>query len=553
MERPDLEQFRAEFKKVNRQDPQALRDWFKANAHFTTNDLAQIANCSIIYLNKLKRVAGISKKPNNKPPRYKVPAKSPITLPDNWDNPEWLQKALDHYSVDAIAKATSCTRWFIRKRIKKWGLKVRSAMEACRSSNPKCTYAWCYNHYITQRMSQKQCAELAGVTIRAFSGWLNRFKIPVRSTKVIIKDLRIKEFAHKLKQIPIVNKVFIRESHVHVRFKNFFWESYYFDNRGLRQNGERLPFSYVVNYDDIVINKVPEVLPEYEYDMAETTSPYAMHLIVSRQELNKATFIERRLALHEFVRQIISMTWEPTKYPESVLLDDKANLMEYDPSTYRVDGGYTVFQKKQGHGKKIITHFFELNEHKMVLRSPRFATILASIMLKKRMPFNTTSLIRIIQSRLTANSSAIINQYISVSIPDPVVYAVLLEDLRVRGTVFDLTPGFGNRAMACAMLGLKYTTIPTERFSKAMQNGFGEFIGLDYEEYHGQKVDFLIYDENFGVPDMEKVQPYLGIAKQLLVFSPRSEVPTLMELQPTAVINVKTKWLKKEPNHFFLW
>ena len=104
------------------------------------------------------------------------------------------------------------------------------------------------------------------------------------------------------------------------------------------------------------------------------------------------------------------------------------------------------------------------------------------------------------------------------------------------------------------MENIEYYTIPDERFQKALDKGFVEFTGLDYHKWDNDKIDVLLYDNNFEVPDMKKVLGYLKYAKRMMVFVPHShKLDYQAKYKPKSVIKLKTRWFQKVPDYIFIW
>lgn len=549
----DLQEFRQKFNTVDKQNPEELRRWFEDHPYLSTNDHAQIADRAASYVRRLKAKAGINGTvPANLPVSKTQPKIVNINVPEDWDNPEWLAKMVKTYSLDDIADAVGIAKVTVFRKLTKYGITDR---KGTKSSNKYCTKEWCEEHYVKQGLSQAKCAKIAGICQQTFASWLNRFKIPVRTIQETMKShtnvqLWVRELSDKLQQQPIVRKVFLRKDHVHVRFMNYFWETYYVDYRPLKNN-RRPPLSYVINKKDASITNVPKVLPEYEDSLLSSNDQ--AHIAINRKDLKQASLIERRLAVHEYCRQITQRGWIWPEYPDHVLQDEWDKVRAFEEVRYLKHDGFTIFAYcgKPAPGRRIIEHFFDLSEFSNVFRSPRLTMkVLNQLLKRKDLTFNFHNMMRI----FSCDEVELPAKYPKFRIPDPAVYAVIFERLGIRGSVLDLTPGFGNRAIACALKGLKYFTIPDERFRLAIDKGFIEFVGLDFEEYAGQKVDLLLYDNNFDATDISKALQYADKAKNMIVFVPHSKkLATQAKYKPKSVVKIKTRWYQKAPDYLFIW
>jgi len=495
--------------------------------------------------------------PANLPVSKVIRLTNTIDVPADWDNAAWLSRVINIYSINAIAKACHVSRNVIKNRIKRYSL-VWSAINPSKNKNH--TWHWCDLHYTKLGWSQAKCAKKAGICQQAFVSWLNHFNIPVRTAKETLKSHRnvrlwVRRLCSQLEQQPIVRRVYLRSDHVHVRFTNYFWETYYLD--GAKFDKWRPAFSYYINRDDAVINNVPKVLPEYESDSFDTIYDsegliQQPHIIVNRNQLSNASFIEQRLALHEFCRQITRRGWIWPKHPMHVLQSDMQKLRDYKESKYVKNDTYSVFANNgclPPPGRKILEHFFDLSDYARIFRSPRCVVkLLNELITFKMIKFNTHNLLRVF-----SNGMAGLYGHKRFKLYDPSVYCIIFKKLGIKGSILDITPGFGNRAIAAAINGLAYYTNPTDSFNQAIDNGLADFCGLNYLPWNQDMVDLLIYDNNFQAPDMSVIADHTRYTKRMMVFVPYYLKPQYQSIyKPESVIKIKTRKYKN-PDYLFIW
>jgi len=550
MKRHDLEELKIEFSKVDVNDLNSLHSWFTNHQYLTTHDHAQIANKSAHYIRRLKKKVGIVGRPVKKRPRpLTLPKSVNITIPENWKDKEWLSHVVKIYSINQIAKALNKNRQTVKKYLQRFGINwVKDLREACRPRNKCCTHAWCYHHYIELGLPHEQCADLAGIARQTFSGWLNRFEIPIRDPKHIANGKKIiqsweRKLTHKLQQQPVVRKVFVRDGHIHVRFRNFFWETYY---QKLKNKPRRPSTYFMVTSKNWRLERVPIVYHKYGIDI-EGNPHFPAHIAISRTDLNSASFLEKRIALHEYARQIISRGWIWPSFPHDVLEDDFNKVKSFKMEKYLENGGFTIFPRGVliPPGRKVMMHYFDTSVYWDILRSPRKTVKLLNILMNSTVEFTFFNLI------LTTATNKVRKEP-NITLPDPVVYHAIFKKLNLKGTLLDVNVGFGNRAIACAAAGLSYTT-PDTTFNGAIERGFLEFSGLNYIPYSGQKVDIVLYDEGFRPPIMDKVIPYLNKTTKLLVFAPPSHKKEVLKYKPTTAIRIRTRFFNKTPGYLFVW
>lgn len=553
MQRKDLDELRARFAALDLNDLDALKNWFTSQPHLSVNDHAQIAQKTSQYIGMLRRKVGIRGKTPKFRPRTLALPKSLITVPEDWrTNPEWLAKAVQLYSLQHIAKSIPLDRSGLTRVLARHGIKWKSILESVRSKNPCCTHAWCYQHYVEMCLTQEECAKLAGCAQQTFTGWLNRFNIPVRDVSqnhhrkkfVLVWE---RELAYKLRQQPTVRRVFVRDNHVHVRYRNYFWETYY--SKLIGKPKRRYTYFKILAHNT-QLEKVPLVYPQFGTDI-DGTPLFPAHIAISKTDLKKASILEKRVALHEFARQIVTRGWVWPSFPDDMLREDFERVKIFNVARYLENGGFTAIPKhvRIPPGRKLMMHFFDLSSFWEILKKPSKTVRFLNAVLNSTVQFNFFNLML----TAAANEGKVLRKAGEPQhLPDPVVYHAIFQRLKLTGTLLDVNVGFGNRAIACAAYGLTYTT-PDPAFAGVIDRGFLDFTGLNYVPYDGQKVDIVLYDEGFKPPIMSKVLPYLNKATRLMVFAPPSHKEEVLKYNPTTAIRVRTRFYSKIPGYLFIW
>jgi transposase len=550
--RDDLDSLRKAFACIDRNNPRALRVWFNSHPYLTVNDHAQVAQSSAKYIRTLKYRAGLNKpRPKNIPRPVSLPNDASIEAPADWDNPVWLAKAVQIYSLRQIAKAVGRSLTVVYRRVRRYKITLKTKNESLRSRNPYCTHEWCYRHYLVLGYSQQKCAKLAGIRQQTFAGWLNRFQIPVRDAEQTERGRKTitaweREFIYKLRQQPIVRRVYVRKDHIHVRYRSYFWDNF-ITNASFKC---WRPYTYFkITADNSQINKVPKVHPEYGVDI-EGNALYPAHIALSKVDRKRATLLERRLAIHEFARQLVTRRWIWPFFPPEVLAADMERMRNFDMAKYLENGGFTSIPKigsRQPPGRRLMMHLCDFSIFWEVIRHPRTLIRYLNILDQRRVKFNFYNLL----FTIAGNERSILPARIS-SIPDPVVYHALIKRLGLSGVLLDLSIGLGNRLVACAAAGLTYTT-PDPAITGVLERGAEDIIGLKWEPYTGQKVDVIIYDEGWRRPDMQKVLPYLDKTKKLLVFAPLACREEILRYKPATAIRLRTRLFRRTPDLLFVW
>lgn len=169
----DVEALRVEFKAINVKDDQQLAAWFDKHPYLRANDIAAIANV------RRKQVYYWRARVNRA--RSKRVIKKPLTINKRVVDPPppaeythaWVLECFDAgYPVRSIARAANKNRETIAKVLIKNNRQIRDAKEVLKSTHPCCNRAWLKKHYIDKKLSQTQCARLAGVSRYTMGEWL---------------------------------------------------------------------------------------------------------------------------------------------------------------------------------------------------------------------------------------------------------------------------------------------------------------------------------------------------------------------------------------------
>lgn len=175
----DRSHIKEEWVQLDKKDYDKLREFFCKYSFLTIYDLAQTIDLTPYYIRKHRRNAGFVSKVKLPQPKIKqVPAV--IDVPPHWDTKEWFESVYPKYGMYTICKMTGQNPSKIYRRMKKYGIKIRSHKEAMHPKNEYCNKQWLEDCYIHQKMSLPEMAKIAGVSIDSITTWLNRYKISIR-------------------------------------------------------------------------------------------------------------------------------------------------------------------------------------------------------------------------------------------------------------------------------------------------------------------------------------------------------------------------------------
>jgi len=297
------------------------------------------------------------------------------------------------------------------------------------------------------------------------------------------------------------------------------------------------------------VENVPQVIDQYESDLGG--DKHKAHIIIPTKQWEKSTFIEQRLAVHEFARQITRRGWIWPTYPDSVIERELKRIQKANPAKYMNKGVFTIFPPYGRYpppGRRLLEHFFDLSELWEVLSSPRWTMIGLNQLTKKKVVYDTHNFFRAMMVHMPTFSKKV------PVVTDPGFYSVLFKRLGIRGRVLDLSPNHGSRALACAINGLVYSTEPNVKIDLAINRGFSDFTGLKYEQHDGSPADLVILDNDLRDCSIRHALTYAKQARRIIVFVPQHKKFALAaKYKPESMIPVKSKIYIKTPDYLFLW
>lgn len=501
-----ITELKKEFADIDLSCVESIQKWFAKHPYLTRNDHSLISGRSLEWVIKLQKKAGFVTKSLNLP-RHTPPKKvDTLQYSEDWDTSAWLQESLYKHSIREIARCVGVDKVTIQKRIKKYKLKYRSSKQVGESKNPLCTKAWCHHHYIEKRMTAKACSEIAGIDHKTFARWLNKFQIPVRSNRTNVKNksprkIWVDKLVYNLRNQEVVRSVKPRDDHIHVRFMNYFWESYY------HMELQNRLFSYNITEQDSKLENIPPVLIEYENESLDEIT-YPAHITIPRRTFQKASIIEQRLAVHQMTWAIVRRGWIPMDYPSKILNLELEKLRTKTLKHAKKGVYYTI--PSRSIGRRISEHFFPYDDLLKCLKSPRSVVKSLTKLSKSRKKINTHNLVWDLSNCTSAYKPYML--YV-----DPRFYQEIFENLKIRSLI-DAKPRHGYRMMACALSGIKYIAPKTQRMQEAVEKGIVEFLGLDFEWFDGQNADLCILDGDLKQAPISEAQSFIGSANNLLYF-----------------------------------
>jgi hypothetical protein len=531
-------------------DTKKLLQWFDNTKFMSPSTQAQLAGVEYFALREIKISSGYLKPKTDK---WSPPKTNKIVLaelPSNWRTKEWLDENLQYWSLYSLASAAKVSKQAIVNLLRRKKVKIGKIPY----DNPCSSFKWCYYHYVKKRLSTRACATLAKISRPTFNKWLLKHKIPVRLCTDshrgnIISKPWVIALAHKLKSYNIIESIIITDRCVTVRYKSpldrFYpsIESYYFDKI---EYGRSTRAKRIMTPEDSIITNVPQVRYQYGnvYDI-NFDNQYKSMVMISRKDLNNSTMIELRLALHSIMNHIIQRGWMNPEYPQEILLKDLEELRHFDLSKHYRDKKFVSKPTSQAilkHYKNIIFHYFDMSRLWRYIRRPiRFRKVLN----------------KLFEGNEDITYTNIVKELTSVCGPKiiiPTFYAALFKNLRVK-SVLDLSPGYGSKALACSLLNIKYVAKKSHALNKAIDNGFAEFIGLNYEwfdETTTDKYDLMIAMDAFST-NIDILNEYKKYANHIVAFVRKHNREYLeAKYKPNSIIPIVIQ-INGEIDYVFVW
>lgn len=163
----------------------ALTNFFEENQELTTYELASILRIAPSTVREWKRACNIMLDiPIGIPDsfKFKKPIRKVKKVKEKWNTKEWFEeqyvtKGLGCYT---IAKMIERSMPLVHKKLRKFGVPIRTHEEAVSSKHKCCTKEWVEEFYINRRLPLERCSEIAGISTYSMYYWLIKHDIEIR-------------------------------------------------------------------------------------------------------------------------------------------------------------------------------------------------------------------------------------------------------------------------------------------------------------------------------------------------------------------------------------
>lgn len=329
----------------------------------------------------------------------------------------------------------------------------------------------------------------------------------------------------------------ITNTKVIVWFKTGIKETYYLSRPVMKRRGNN---SFDLTDDMTTIGDPIKIYPAYLTGPIASSDALKHHVAINRDDFEAGSFIDKRIVMHRFLRHVVEYTKSTTVYPMRMLYDDWDKTKNAETDRY-VEGDVINFYPRgaaQAFWRHVSEYFFNSNNK---VRNYLWWGI-SRLCEKKTTAITTEDAVK------TANWVRRKKTF------NPVAYAALLKQMGAK-SVIDLHPGFGHKALACAILDIEYFAPNRGNFAVALDNNICGVTSLKYSELNGQSADLLISDSNFNRFDISKTAEHSARVNRMVAYAPRSKRFELQsEHNPSSVVKVMTTPVKAtDPNFLFIW
>lgn len=358
-----------------------------------------------------------------------------------------------------------------------------------------------------------------------------------------------RRLASQLHHHEAVEKVKLQNNRVHVKYKTGLYESYAY-----REKPTKFTSTILDAYTSRFERDLP-IYPQYQPGL-NNENEFSQHIMVTPEDLIKSTEIERRITAQRFILKLRELGRRPRLFqPFGVLQKEyqklkRAKLKEYENPKYMTT---RPRGKDSVSGRIIMDHFFDIGEPSEPSKHFRGRTINDAydsnwrlrVAINKSFTYDklsTTWIIRMLNSKC------------GPVVIYPGFYRMLFSKLNFTGSLLDLSPHMGGKAIAAAICNVKYLTHNSELFNKAIDLGIIDFLGLIYRPFEFSVVDLVIADNWLRDDNVERAFEYSKYARNIIAFVKSEKLEEYSKsYNPRATIEVRLSSIKSRRGYLFFW
>jgi hypothetical protein len=348
-------------------------------------------------------------------------------------------------------------------------------------------------------------------------------------------------------RLKIVAKIRLYPEYLRVLYKSGVYDRYYFSG-----NPSCSFVSFKVTQADMHIGKEIPIHQNYELDPLNTTEQEecAHHFLIERKDATRGSLIDQRIVTHKLLTILTRLNPKLDRYPEQSIRKwiDELRGFPYRRMMYRNAYNFYRMVPFSTPWRQVLWQYYppDLNYKRPLFLSWKLRQLFEH---KKRTRISTAEL----------NKSIL--RWHSKNTLNPLTYCAFIKALGAK-SIIDLHPRTGYKAIACGLLGVEYYAPRCEEFDLAIDRGIGTTLGLVHNYFVDQNADTIISDGYFNEFDIESATPYVGNAKSLVCYAPRSDRIGLTEkYKPSKVHKVMVRYRQgrefketgEDPDFLFTW
>lgn len=266
------------------------------------------------------------------------------------------------------------------------------------------------------------------------------------------------------------------------------------------------------------------------------------HHIIHRSDWIASSVIEQRIAYHRLLKKLMDNKDVEDYYPKNQRMPDINALKRDTPERYLHNNKFYMYPAGTNINtpwRRLIEHYFQVTPK---LDDELLRKALNETIYKKLIDISSYE-VRKRASILERGSRAY----------NPVAYQAILKRLGAVDSIIDLHPDLGHKAIACALMRMKYICLKTEKFQDAIKRSLVSDLGLNHEWLEDQKAHTIVSDNNFYGFDIAKAIKIADRAKLLIAFAGNSNRNELSNKFNPSQTHLLVRSRRKPPDYLFVW
>jgi len=347
--------------------------------------------------------------------------------------------------------------------------------------------------------------------------------------------------ASDLSKCDVVLDVKILPNRMRVKYITNIIETYHFNK--LRQYLRKPAATFYLDQSEAILRQIIPLTPVYEANpLSDEPTRIKCHAKINKNEFQSASFIEKRVAVHSLINHVIKHLSEPYDYLHNVLEKSYNNTIKCNRNKFISKNTFNFFPSpvRDPYWRRLIEYYFICDK---VANKWSLYVAARQMIRKNNCVYSTGEILR---------RSQWVEQH---RMFNPIAYAVVLDSLSLNGSVIDLHPDRGHKAIACAMLGLTYITPKTDVIDRALQRGLLNLTGLDHHYLSTtDKASLLICDHNFKRLSISDAKEHAHLANNMLAFVHSNDrLNAVAKYNPHHSLKVRVKPTRQKPDYLLVW